>query len=449
MEFDNSYFKKVKEVKTSLNRSFPSGSAINESFSGGLLRTSAKDTLNQLSIYHLLRGLEIDTSDESYPKLASMLPSCKDIFIESTAETKTANLIVVRQLEYVSSYIQNVEKNISKKTITIEESDIDFTPLKNLVNSFNADMINKFITSLSDKVNSNSTGLESSVYDVIDNLGLPSLKSNSFVPENIQGGWVKKSGSFDSNKELVSSDPIKRISVMLEMALSTMKIKGISYITYNQNPFEFLSSILIPLLGSESITTSELSNYKNVIDSVGNQIVQPEVEKLSEVYSENITIPSLQSLYIALVSFMTLPVIVKSLGRGKSVKGEIGNGEVSKETIEKTKKVVQSYNNLLGTDFMESTKVFYENKSYTDREKEMIIALKKFFYELGLITKNVGSEYLNKGDFDKKFLGQAVRLIQQNIKIKGKDIKVDGRIGKDTRFIMKVFMEDVEKLSNV
>jgi hypothetical protein len=236
---------------------------------------------------------------------------------------------------------------------------------------------------------------------------------------------------------------------MLEMALSTMKIKGISYITYNQNPFEFLSSILIPLLGSESITTSELSNYKNVIDSVGNQIVQPEVEKLSEVYSENITIPSLQSLYIALVSFMTLPVIVKSLGRGKSVKGEIGNGEVSKETIEKTKKVVQSYNNLLGTDFMESTKVFYENKSYTDREKEMIIALKKFFYELGLITKNVGSEYLNKGDFDKKFLGQAVRLIQQNIKIKGKDIKVDGRIGKDTRFIMKVFMEDVEKLSNV
>ena len=95
---ENFYQKKVDELKRSLQSTTV---FINESFSGGIFRTSAKDNLNKLSIYHMLRGLEIDTSTEAYDTLSAALPKSADLFVESKAETVTAEKIIINQLDNI------------------------------------------------------------------------------------------------------------------------------------------------------------------------------------------------------------------------------------------------------------------------------------------------------------------------------------------------------------
>ncbi len=106
---ENFYQKRVDELKKALKSKTV---FINESFSGGLFRTSAKPYLKELSIYHLLRGLEIDTDSETYTKLSENLPVAKDIFNESTAEDITSDRIVEEQLNYVKEAVKKAEKDI-------------------------------------------------------------------------------------------------------------------------------------------------------------------------------------------------------------------------------------------------------------------------------------------------------------------------------------------------
>ena len=59
---------------------------------------------------------------------------------------------------------------------------------------------------------------------------------------------------------------------------------------------------------------------------------------------------------------------------------------------------------------------------------------------MGLI-KDFPSGYLERGTFDAKTLGNAVRKFQASLKISGQGIKVDGRIGKNTRLALNASVE--------
>ena len=62
----------IQKVNENDNKDFTKDIVFyNESFSGGVFRKKAEATVNELSPYNLLRGLEIDTDSKVYVKLAS------------------------------------------------------------------------------------------------------------------------------------------------------------------------------------------------------------------------------------------------------------------------------------------------------------------------------------------------------------------------------------------
>jgi hypothetical protein len=118
--------------------------------------------------------------------------------------------------------------------------------------------------------------------------------------------------------------------------------------------------------------------------------------------------------------------------------------EISEKVQKKYNESLTTYNSLVASGFLDSDKVFYENKKYTSAEQEMIVQLKKFFSAIGLL-KNRSTSYLESKVFDKNILGNAVKKFQGAVKIGGSGIQVDGRIGKNTRLALTAFMEDFEQ----
>ena len=165
---ENFYQKKVDELKRSLQSTTV---FINESFSGGLFRTSAKPFLSQLSIYHLLRGLEINTDEETYGKLQSM-SNIKDVFIsKDKAENIFTVEIVKKELGYIKEQLEKLQTEISDKVSDfIKGSKEDISIPSSLINSLkdNKTIFNTYLDKLSVTISTNETGLEVDVYKKID-----------------------------------------------------------------------------------------------------------------------------------------------------------------------------------------------------------------------------------------------------------------------------------------
>jgi hypothetical protein len=155
---ENFYQKRVDELKRSLKSQTV---FINESFSGGLFRTSAKPILSELSIYHLIRGLEIDTDEETYTKLQSMLPICKDVFNPKVSENLFSAEIVEKELEYIKTQLESIQSGISEEVTTLlKDNKENISKLNALINSLkgNEKLIEKYLTTLTEEIEEKSPG---------------------------------------------------------------------------------------------------------------------------------------------------------------------------------------------------------------------------------------------------------------------------------------------------
>lgn len=441
---ENFYQKRVDELRKSLKSKTV---FINESFSGGLFRTSAKPFLNDLSIYHLLRGLEIDTDSETYEKIGSTIPTLKDLFVESTAETEKASEIVVKQLEYVRDEINKLDKSISDEVSAfLKENKEDIAKLKTSINSLKGrdNLISEYIKGLTDKVSGNQTGLKDDVYDKIDNMGLKDLK-----PENFKLDfkvWLKEA---DINQTVESNitinNPITRISMMLEMVLKSMNIDGLKFTTFSDNAYDYLKSVVGTV--ESKISESKIEGFKDFFNNMSKEIVKEQLGQLENTHKKAITIPALQSLFISLVTILIVKAIANS--SSEAVKGEEKKEEpkstLSEKVQVKAKAIVTAYDELEKLGFFQSEKIFYEKpkKPYTVEEGKMIIQLKKLFKEMGFI--NESPAYINRGSFDPQTLGSAVKDFQSYVKFNDQPLTADGRIGKNTRLVLATFVQDMKE----
>lgn len=446
---ENFYQKRVDELKKALKSKTV---FINESFSGGLFRTSAKPYLKELSIYHLLRGLEIDTDSETYTKLADNFPVAKELFNESTAEDTTSEKIVVNQLNYIKEVVGKVEKDISGKVSEfLKENKEDIKKLVSSVRSLKGqDLIIKiFFDTLIKSIEGNQTGLKDSVYEKIDDMGLKEIEPSSFGTDSFL--WLKET-EIDSTieKNISSKNPIVRISMLLEMVLKTMNIDGLKFISYNNNPYDYLESIINSISISadlkNKITPSKIDDFKEFLNSVCKEVVEEQFDLLGSEHKKNITIPTLQSLFISLITVLVLKVIANS-GSEEAVKGEEKKEEkkslLSENVQAKAKGIISSYEELSKLGFFENTKVFYEKPGYSKQEQDMIIPLKKLFKEMGFISASPA--YMTRKSFDTQTLGAAVKDFQSLVIFKDKPLKADGRIGSNTRLALSAFVGDLQK----
>ena len=473
---ENFYQKKVDELKRSLQSTTV---FINESFSGGIFRTSAKDNLNKLSIYHMLRGLEIDTSTEAYDTLSAALPKSADLFVESKAETEFADKIIFNQLDYIVELTTNMENQLAtlfetirkrnagdkiedsakedklyKQIIKIhKDSDIDFGTIQKDIKaiqeseaSAKSKMFQNFIVFLKGEITKNKTGLKGTVYNEIDNMNLKSLEPSSFTTNNINYLLVEP----DIKSGLIGDNVIQRISLFLEKVIISMGLSDLKYISYKNNAYDYLENVITNMttsaIVSSVVTPSLIKGYKDVINQIGHILIEPEIDKMKSIYSKTITIPSIQSLYISLLSSMVLKLInynYKEIEKQELAKQQNKENAVISET--KIAKVFfDNFKGLKDKGFFEITKVFYENKKYTLKEKEMISWLKYLLQNMGLI-KNYREKYLDRMTFDSDILGYAVENFQKSTKIGDATLKADGRVGKDTRLALLEFAQLAEK----
>lgn len=440
---ENFYQKRVDELKRSLKSQTV---FINESFSGGLFRTSAKPILSELSIYHLLRGLEINTDEETYTKLQSMLPICKDVFNAKVSENLFSIEIVELELEYIKTQLGSIKTAISEEvTSLLKDNKENISKLNALISSLkgNETLIEKYLTTLTESIGANQTGLKDAVYEKIDNMGLKTLKPESFGTSSFV--WLKeKNIDATIDEKLNDNNPIVRISMLLELVLKTMNIDGLKFIS-SESPYDYLVSI-IGFIESK-ITPSKLEGFKGFIDTISKDIFKNQIDLLDSQHKKSITIPTLQSLFISLVTVIILKAIASA--SVEAVKGEEKKEEpkslLSEKAQVKAKAIITAFDELEKLGFFQSEKVFYEKpkKPYTLKEKDMIISLKKLLSEIGLLPKSSG--YLNRGTFDAQILGEAIKSFQSSIEINGQGLKSDGRIGKNTRLVLATFVEDLKE----
>lgn len=439
---ENFYQKRVDELKRSLKSQTV---FINESFSGGLFRTSAKPILSELSIYHLLRGLEISTDEEAYTKLQTMFSICKDVFNSTVAENLFSLEIVEKELEYIKTQLGSIQSGISEEvSALLKDNKENISKLNAVINSLkgNEKLVEKYVTSLISTIGSNQTGLKDSVYEKVDGMGLKKLKPESFGTSSFV--WLKEKNIDETIvAKLNDNNPVVRISMLLELILKTMNIDGLKFIS-SESPYDYLVSI-IGFIESK-ITPSKLEGFKGFIETISKDIIKNQIDLLDSQHKKSITIPTLQSLFISLVTVIILKAIASA--SVEAVKGEEKKEEpkslLSEKAQVKAKSIITAFDELEKLGFFQSEKVFYEKprKPYTLAEKDMIISVKKLFSEMGFLPKS--SSYINRGTFDAAILGEAVKSFQSSIKINGQGLKSDGRIGKNTRLVLATFVEDLK-----
>jgi hypothetical protein len=440
---ENFYQKRVDELKRSLKSQTV---FINESFSGGLFRTSAKPILSELSIYHLLRGLEIKTDEETYIKLQSMLPICKDVFNPKDSETLFSVGIVEKELEYIKTQLVSIQSTISEEVASVlKDNKEDISKFKVLINSLKANetIIEKYLTTLTETIKANQTGLKDAVYEKIDNMGLKTLKPESFGTGSYV--WLKEKNIDDTiDAKLNDNNPIVRISMLLELVLKTMNIDGLKFIS-SESPYDYLVSI-IGFIESK-ITPSKLVIFKELIDTISKDIFKNQIDLIDSQHKKSITIPTLQSLFISFITVIILKAIASA--SVEAVKGEEKKEQpkslLSEKVQVKAKGIFTAFDELDKLGFFKSEKVFYEKprKSYTLEEGNMIVQLKKLFKEMGFISES--SAYMIRKSFDSQILGLAVKDFQSNVRFNDKPLTADGRIGKTTRLVLATFVDDLKK----
>lgn len=450
----------------------PKNVKIYESFSGGLFRGRVGNTINKLKIYHLLRGLEIETEADSYTKLAKAIPSCEGVFVESEAETINSSRIITDQIKYIEIQINTIEqkyktvfdfvnanitgkgvegdslddklyKEIEPLILKAKEGGLAFGKIKGIIKAVHGEKtMGTFFSELIKNIETDDSGLEAELFNKIDDLDLEEIESKNFapMPKNYVSEPVKSDDLISSN------NPIQRISGLIEKALDIMKIEGISYVT-GEDSFQFLSSIIIPLSKASGVAIgpSELKNYEGIIREIGEKILKPELETFVSKHSKNITIPSLQSLYFGLVSSLILKLInynVKSIETKEEATKK--SEEDAKKNVSKIKtaytKVEKSYSTLNDTNFFKSDRIFYSTprKKYTDAEYEIIKNLKEMFVSLGFIEDKT-NEYLESKRFG-ELLTEAIKQFQTLV-----GLNSDGKIGKNTKIALKAFLESLKQ----
>lgn len=476
MLFKNLYDNPVNKKSITLYERVdtPKNVKMYESFSGGLFRGRAGNTINKLKIYHLLRGLEIETEADSYTKLAKAIPSCEGVFIESEAETINSSRIITDQIKYIEIQINTIEqkyktvfdfinanitgkgvegdslddklyKEIEPLILKAKEGGLAFGKIKGIIKAVHGEKtMGTFFSELIKNIETDDSGLEAEVFNKIDDLDLEEIESKNFapMPKNYVTEPVKSDDLISSN------NPIQRISGLIEKALDIMKIEGISYVT-GEDSFQFLSSIIIPLSKASGVAIgpSELKNYEGIIREIGEKILKPELETFVSKHSKNITIPSLQSLYFGLVSSLILKLInynVKSIETKEEATKK--SEEDAKKNVSKIKtaytKVEKSYSTLNDTNFFKSDRIFYSTprKKYTDAEYEIIKNLKEIFVSLGFIEDKT-KEYLESKRFG-ELLTEAIKQFQSLV-----GLNSDGKIGKNTKITLKAFLESLKQKS--
>ena len=459
----------IQKVNENDNKDFTKDIVFyNESFSGGVFRKKAEATVNELSPYNLLRGLEIDTDSKVYVKLASDMPTCADVFAEAMAEKPMGSEILIKQLNKVAEMISEVTSvspnseefeaiiSASKGKINVQKLKAIFKNIEDFEKANSGtDFITRLIMELTTRIKADRTPLKAKVYDAIDSRNLEAIEYEDMTTTSMN--WVTDGG--DVEKMLSDMDAVHRITAFFELLIPLLNIKGFEYIKYEgNNVYAYFKAGLDLINGLLNIKLPEANfkEYVAIINDIGAKIVLPEIELFTTKYAKSIYFPTIQTFYVSLLSLYSLKVISSTITSVEK-KEEIAKKEEETKKVEMAKEVtakqvnssVKAIEDLNQSGFFESKKIFHATpkRPYGPMEKKMIPQIKEFVSTLGLI-KDVDETWKMEEKFD-KILTDSIKNFQGSIQIDGKTLTPDGKIGPNTRTAMLAYLEALKMKTGV
>lgn len=423
-------------------------SKIYESFDGGLFRGKAAAEFGKLTVYHLLRGLEIESSLESYKKLAQNIPSCSKVFIdEKTAESTMATKVINDQIDYMAIKMQTIfpdyskNETIKKLVDEFKATGVKIDGLKEISNTIDSNL-RSYLIDIKASIAKNNAGLRTNIYDPIDKLNLKEIKQEDFAA--IANTYILKPVQTDAL--VASSNPTERIAGFLEKVLELVQKGGdipFKFIEYKENGFDFLKDIISTISGEDE---SKIIPMSSLINSVSRVIINFEINKPE--FSRNIFIPSLQSFYVGMLTCLSIVLISNNYYAPKK-EGEQGAGTsageaeagISQEQIKKINSFKEIYRELQENAFFENKTIFLKGRDYYGDDIESIRQLKLFFIKLSYIRNYTEADerFLNDNNRFKASLENATKEFQTKVKLPS-----DGKIGKNTKSAIKAFLDSIE-----
>ena len=458
--------------------------------------TDASYTLSKLTIDKLFEGLDFEKSEDMYYFIKTNIPSIASSLGMYNASNFSAYDLVINQINYIITRISKIEtelaegfksvldatqtnygerkKKISQITNPLSLSSIIprvNTVVKNYIKTNNIDFKSEqyndlkqnFITLHSIPMELTAKGFLKNIdysavtsglkeyYTTIDALKMPKIEheSASCTPKNFIGTSLK------FTDYIISGDVYDRLSGFFEMVMNKYSTKiqltekfGINYSNININPL------------SEIVGPDAVLSLRQLVPSMDARIFQPMSELLNEVSSilihrvflqspdedlKNIFIPSLQVMYMCMLSIVSLKLInlnleVESLviKTEEQIKKD-AEKKVYDEKVQRVKNLLDVTNKLESMNFLKSGGLVYKVGS-TKMSPEVIKLINNYF----VILKFLPQSKFNDSNYDVT-TAQGVTKFQETYGLK----YVDGKIGNETKGEMKIVANDYKIKYNI
>jgi hypothetical protein len=462
----------------------------------GIIDSDAKSKLAFLTIDKMFEGLDLKKSAELHDFIEAYAPSLKAQSNTSTTSSindviglgnskKSVLEIINSQLHYMQLRLEGIEKELDKfykdiemeytKTISKEElegSISGFTGPANIssivptINSLVADAIRTglvkfdnpstkqaFLTLHKLKISDYIFALKTNIYNDAKNISLlplyrkiDSLDLEEITTDNASLSEIKSYvfNPVDLSSMYKSFDPIARISAFLEESLMQYEygidVRKIFGANYTQN---FDDSEVLPIgVLRKFVKTIDISVFepmKELLYDVAVTLIGRAYAQNPDEDDKNIFVPSLQFMYISMLSLLAFKLInynlqiqTASIKREERIKAEQQAVVVGDKKMRATK-LFDTYKQLNALNFFKKGGLVYKKES-NRMLPEIVKLINNFFVYAGDLDKSK----LDSPTFD-DMTYQAVLKFQTE----GNLYYKDGKIGNETRGFMKIYSEDL------
>ncbi len=445
----------------------------------GLFDQDAKFRLSELTIDKLFEGLDLEKSDALHTFIKSNMPSLAPVMGKDKASNTSAFELIRSQISYMDTRILFIEKDLSagfqavidatktsygerQKKISeitspsgissvipkideavknfMKSTTIDFKSealKQSFISLYNLDIssiIKQTLTSL--EQSASTVGLKG-LYTVVDGMELEEIESDT-----VQSNPKLLVGSLLEPNELIKSvDLYDRLAGFYEMVINM-------YPYGQQLSTKFGKNYTSINLTSGVVGPDAIMAMKQFIPSIDSGVFEPMGELLNEVSSillkrvflqspdedtKNIFTPSMQVMYMCMVSLVSLKLIDLNLQVEALVtktETEIKKGEAEKEFNTKRNRAMAIsgiVDKLDQLGFMTTDKLVYKVGS-----KKMNTEAVKLLNNLLVYLKDLPKSKINSEVFD-TITEQGVK----NFQTKANATLVDGKVGRETKSKIK------------
>jgi hypothetical protein len=438
----------------------------------GIFDSDADFRLSTLKIDKLFEGLDIDNSNEIHNLMISSMPSLKDVLGKNKSDDTSAFELIRGQILYMEQRIREFDNELSeafnnvikatkyaknpemakekiakisnpegigsiiprvdttvmnaKKTGYKFDDPALRTAFDSLYNLNVFDVIQKVLNSLEESAK--NVGIKG-IYAKIDSYDLKTIEAED---ANLSPKLLTTNKKLDTAGLIKSYDVYDRLAGFYEEVLALYPFGRNMKSNYGEN-FEVIFKGPLGVRSLKqfvpNIDFAVFEPIESLLDEISSILINRVYADSPQETVKNIFTPSLQMMYVGLISLLAMKLINYNISAEKQMiaKGE----EVKKEIFDSKKARVigmrENLNNLNKLNFFVSSLVYRVGARGMD--PNCIKEINNFLVNLGALPQTSK----DSTSFDEK-TEMAIKRMQKNSNAK----KVDGAVGPETKAIMNI-----------